>query len=269
MNIRASGSTDVLARYKSGAYADQHDSWHIEDGPGKALDVWDGCEDAIADLVRQQKTRIAICEVGCGTGVVLRSIRALVKNKYPDLTIDTVGVDIADYALDIGRREFPENRFISGDFLGLQEEFDIILFLDVLEHLENPFAFMKHAEKLSAYMVVRQPLQGNIGLFTKNLYAFAMDHWGHIQFFNFHNFQAIAAFCGWKASKISLVPVSELKTNKTRPNVLKSMLNKWNPVLMSLLTSGFYLNGSFRRIADQKSVSAGGSSLEDATPASH
>jgi SAM-dependent methyltransferase len=257
MSVRASGSTDVLARYKSGAYADQHHSWHVDDGPGKALDVWDGCEDVIADLILQQKTRISICEVGCGTGAVLRSIRALVENKYPDLTVDTVGIDIADYALDIGRREFPENRLISGDFLRLEEKFDIILFLDVLEHLENPFAFMKQAEKLSTYMVVRQPLQGNIGLFTKNLYPFAIDRWGHIQFFNYHNFQAIAAFCGWKASKISLVPATELKTNKTRPNVLKSMLNKWNPVLMSLFSSGFYLNGSFRRIASQEAAPAG------------
>jgi SAM-dependent methyltransferase len=257
MNIRASGSTDVLARYKSGAYADQHSGWHIDDGPGKALDVWDGIEDAIAGLILQQKTRISICEVGCGTGAILRSIRALVEEKYPDLAVDTMGIDIADCALEIGRREFPEIRLISGDFLGLAEKFDIILFADVLEHLENPFAFMKHAEKLSSYMVVRQPLQGNIGLFTKNLYPFAIDHWGHIQFFNYRNFQAIAAFCGWKASKISLVPDSELKTSKTRPNVLKSMLSKWNPVLMSQFVSGFYLNGSFRRIADQESAPAG------------
>src|SRR5258708_14748342 len=105
MNIRASGSTDVLDLYKSGVYADQHNSEHIDDGPGKALDVWDGCDDAIAGLILQEKTRISICEVGCGTGVNLRSIRALIKNKYPDLTVDTVGIDIADYALDIGRRE--------------------------------------------------------------------------------------------------------------------------------------------------------------------
>jgi SAM-dependent methyltransferase len=257
MNIRASGSTNVVDLYKSGVYADQHNSEHIDNGPGKALDVWDGFDDAIAGLIQQQKTRISICEVGCGTGVNLRSIRALIKNKYPDLTVDTVGVDIADYALDIGRREFPENRLISGDFLRLEEQFDIILFSDFLEHLENPFAFMRHAEKLSPYMIVRQPLQGNIGLFTKNLYPFAMDHWAHIQFFNFHSFQAIAAFCGWKASKISLVPYTELKTNKAPPNVLKSMLNKWNPVLMSLFSSGFYLNGSFRRIASQEGAPAG------------
>lgn len=257
MNIRASGSTDAHDLYRSGAYADQHNNWHIDDGPAKALDVWDGCEDAIAGLILQHKTRISICEVGCGTGVVLRSIRALFEKKYPDLPLDTVGIDIADYALDIGRREFPENRLICGDFLGLEERFDIILFADVLEHLENPFAFMKQAEKLATYMIVRQPLQGNIGFFTKNLYPHAIDHWGHIQFFNFYNFQAIAAFCGWKASRISLVPFSQLKTNKVRPNPVKSMLCKWNPVLMSLFTSGFYLTGSFRRIAGQESTPAG------------
>jgi SAM-dependent methyltransferase len=254
MTIRESGSTDVHELYKSGAYSEQHNSQHIDDGPGKALDVWDGCEDAVKGLLLQQKTRISICEVGCGTGVNLRSIRALIKNKYPDLILDTVGIDIADYALDIGRREFPENRLISGDFLELEENFDIILFSDVLEHLENPFAFMKQAERLSTYMVVRQPLQGNIGFFTKNLYPYAIEHWGHIQFFNFYSFQAIAAFCGWRASKISLVPFWGLHTNKTRPNALKSMLSKWNPVLMSLFTSGFYLNGSFRRIENTRTA---------------
>jgi hypothetical protein len=243
------GSDDVRHLYESGVFAEQHGSQHIDDGPGKALDVWSGLEDSIAQLVAAGRQEISICEVGCGTGVNLESIRAIVRARYPQLKLDTLGIDIAGYALDIGRKEFPANRFICQDFLSFAEKFDIVLFSDVLEHLENPFAFMRHAGEVCSYMVVRQPLQGNFGMFTKNLYPHAIEQWGHIQFFNFYNFQAVAAFCGWKPSRIELLPPWLLKTNRNPPARLKSILTKWNPRLMSMLTSGFYLTGSFARIA--------------------
>ncbi len=85
-------------------------------------------------------TVLRVLEVGCGTGETL----SIIKSKFPNSM--TVGIELCDVAaalamtkvdvvhnLDI---EDAEGRLSLG-------QFDLILLLDVLEHLRNPWAILK------------------------------------------------------------------------------------------------------------------------------
>lgn len=83
-----------------------------------------------------------IAEVGCGGGYMLNKFR---KNGF-----DIVGIDPSPIAVDAGEKF---NYEVIKDFYPVQnniQKFDVIFHYDVLEHIDNPIAFLKaHAKDLS------------------------------------------------------------------------------------------------------------------------
>jgi SAM-dependent methyltransferase len=229
--------------YQGDDYQKLHPDWHAEDGPGKAKDIWHGMLDALG-----QNSRLRICEVGCGTGAILAGLSQLFANERPSVQLELVGMDIAPYAIEAGRKMFPSLDLRSQNFLDTPEHFDVILFCDVLEHLENPFEFLRKARSVGQHMVVRQPLQGDLGVYRLNSYPKLIEGLGHIQYFNSRSFPAICAQTGWLASDLRLVAPWDMHTFKGRRSLAKTSIAKLvSPSWMSFLTSGYYLNGSFRR----------------------
>ena len=237
-------SVKASSIYEGATYHAMHDEWHAPDGPGKARDIWPGMEDAIS---RRRSDSFTILEVGCGTGAVLDGLRALVREAYPDMSLRLAGLDISPIAIELGKERFPYLDLSVGDFLDCHEPVDAIVFCDVLEHLENPFEFLRHANVLSPVMILRQPLQGDLGIFRKTAYDDAIRSLGHIQFFNARSLDAIAAFTGWTPSVVELAAPWEMKTAREKPDALKAFLTKRARGMMSFLTSGFYINGSYIR----------------------
>lgn len=175
-------------KYTSNDYLRQNPSWGMEDSPWKTAFV--------ADMLRQLKLKpdLSICEVGCGAGGVLRGLREL----YPHAELH--GYDIAPDAAGF----WPEHasadiKFQTGDFFTLnRRKYDVVLLLDVIEHIENPFSFLselRHAADchifhipldLCAAGVLREaPLikarkkTGHIHYFTKNLALMLLEECGY------------------------------------------------------------------------------------------
>lgn len=76
-----------------------------------------------------------VLEVGCGEGIVMRYLR----ERHPGLRVDGVELDVA--ALERARARNPDSRLIRGDAcaLGVQSgAYDLVLCLEVLEHLAEP-----------------------------------------------------------------------------------------------------------------------------------
>lgn len=167
----------IEKRYLNGQYAAHNPTWDIEDSPWKAGQV----------LRMIQKHGIAagrIAEIGCGAGAVLQKLsEALPESKL-------YGFDISQDAAHFWTQYRSTNmEFRAGDFFELnQERYELVLVLDVVEHLANPFEFLarlrEHADHfifhfpldLSALSVWREtPLLhvrqkvGNIHYYTKNL----------------------------------------------------------------------------------------------------
>jgi SAM-dependent methyltransferase len=133
----------TLDRYLNGDYAQKNPDWDSADASWKA--------DKLHQLLAAHDCLpSSIVEIGCGSGAILAALRRY----YPQVSL--AGFDIAPEASrfwsDASVRGI---RFELADYLSLDEPVpDLILVLDVLEHLGNPWEFLarlKHRSKLVAF----------------------------------------------------------------------------------------------------------------------
>ncbi|HEX5548511.1 MAG TPA: class I SAM-dependent methyltransferase, partial [Ktedonobacterales bacterium] len=134
--------------YRSGTYQELAPSWHVEESAGKA--------EEIARLLRShQLTPHTFCEVGCGAGEVLRQLQL----KLP-VDCELIGYDISPKAIELARQRENERLHVYlGDFrTDDTKSYDVLLVLDVLEHLEDYFAFLRSLKARGTYKVFFFPL---------------------------------------------------------------------------------------------------------------
>lgn len=143
-------SGSVLDRnvYVSGEYLKNNPGWHIDESPFKVNHI----------LRMLEKNRLrpkSICDVGCGAGEVLK----LLHEKMDDACVFW-GYDISPQALEMSRSRANERlQFKLGDVS--QEEgifFDLMLVLDVLEHVEDYFGFLTAIRPKSELKIFHIPL---------------------------------------------------------------------------------------------------------------
>jgi hypothetical protein len=178
----------VTGLYTDGEYLSQNPTWHVEDSPWKA-------EQILKILRRNQLKPRTVCEVGCGAGEILVQL----KRNLPD-DCRFWGYDISPQAHCLAAtREDDRLHFRLGS---LTEErhtgFDLILVVDLLEHLEDYYAFLRELRPrgvhkvfhipldLSAYAVLRSnpilELRGSVGhihYFTRDTALAALSDTGY------------------------------------------------------------------------------------------
>jgi predicted RNA methylase len=137
----------ISKRYTSSAYLDSNPSWDLEDSPWKARQV-------ATMLQRHAIVPASIAEIGCGAGGVLSALRQV----FP--AAELYGFDIAPAAARFWERHAQDRiTFQVGDFFALsQRRYEAILLLDVLEHLANPFEFLRRARAHADHVVLHMPL---------------------------------------------------------------------------------------------------------------
>lgn len=82
-----------------------------------------------------------IIDIGCGQGTLLRKIKAL---GYENL----VGCDYTDFGKNNDYDFFQHDCNLP--FPEQYKDFDIVLCSEVIEHIENPWGFMRHVKKIVA-----------------------------------------------------------------------------------------------------------------------
>ena len=109
-------------------------TWHLEDASFKATQV-------LRMLTQHELAPHSVCEVGCGAGGVLKELRA----RMPSDTRFT-GCDISTVAVAMANRQWghlDRIRFLHGDMNVVADStYDLVLALDVLEHVEDCFGFL-------------------------------------------------------------------------------------------------------------------------------
>jgi hypothetical protein len=237
------GSASV-DRYRSGAYLDNHPDWHLEDAPGKALDI---LPSLLAAVDRLGGSTVRLADVGAGLGGVIHETVKQLAVARPELDVQAVGYEIAEPAVLRGRELFPDVQLRNKAFEREDGRFDIVTFNDVLEHLENPWDMLRVAASTSRFMVVRQPLIANFSTFRHRAYRAQREHWGHIAYFSFDSFLDMAWATGWAPIDERLTPAWELHTGKARRRILAGWLTRFDKRWASFFTSGFYLLAAFER----------------------
>jgi SAM-dependent methyltransferase len=134
-------------------------TWHSEDSPWKAGQI-------LRIISKNGIHPKTIAEIGCGTGGILDELS---KQSYLD-GVQFEGYDIAPQAIELSRkRESRQCAFSCSDLLSdanTHKHFDILLVIDVFEHIPDYIGFVNKAE----YKIYHIPLDLSVSSVLRNSY---------------------------------------------------------------------------------------------------
>ncbi|MEG5058869.1 methyltransferase domain-containing protein [Microcoleus sp. A2-C5] len=141
-------------------------------------------------MTEASQTKLGVFDLGCGNGSLSHLIA--------EHGCEVVGVDTSAPGIAISRQSFPDCQFIQADIYELLDtdmlnRFDIVLALEVIEHLLYPKELAKNAKnrlKPGGRLIISTPYHGylkNLALAVfgkiENHFAVFWDN-GHIKLFS-------------------------------------------------------------------------------------
>ncbi len=183
----------MASRYEDGSYASRHPDWHAEDSPLKARWLFELAEQVLLpSLVRPH---IKLLDFGCGAGGVGVHFAKLLEGR--GIATDLTGIDVSPQAINMARAKWLGVRFEVGDRPD-DIDFDLALFIDVLEHLDRPGEALSAARKYTARIAVQLPLEDNLLQRLRPGLSFYTDVYGHLHFFHRSKAHELLEGQGWR-----------------------------------------------------------------------
>jgi len=138
----------MTSMYADGSYLHNNPLWHTEDS------AWKG--DHIADILeRNGISPRTVCEIGCGAGDILVHLS---RRLAPGTQL--VGYEISPDAYAICSPKAEGNlHYRLGDALDDPATFDVVMAIDVFEHVEDYFAFLRKLRGKGGYKIFHIPLE--------------------------------------------------------------------------------------------------------------
>jgi SAM-dependent methyltransferase len=160
--------------YSDGEYLQKNPEWRADESPFKVTQI-------LRMLKKNGLQPKTICEVGCGAGEVLR----LLQEKM-DLACRFYGYDISPQALALCQSKANEKlQFRLADIS--QEKnafFDMILVLDVVEHVEDCYGFLAGIPPKGKLKIFHFPLYLSVqAVIRRRGLLKRRELYGHIQYF--------------------------------------------------------------------------------------
>lgn len=178
-------------RYTGTRYVETNPSWHVEDSPWKA--------EQLLDLL--QPVPESVCEVGSGAGEILRQIH----DRLPGIR-RLVGYEIASAAHEMALgRSSDRLAFKLADATEDSEAFDVMLIMDVIEHVPDPIGFLEALRFKAPRLIVHIPLDLSIQALARpqKLMRLRRD-FGHIHYFTPETATATVREAGYDVRKSRL-----------------------------------------------------------------
>ena len=164
----------TMEMYVDGEYLRRNPTWDVEHSPWKARQI-------VKMMGRNDIVPKIICEVGCGAGAILSELQ-----KQMGTNCSFWGYEISPQAFELSRQKSNENlNFRLKDIL---EEanvfFDLILMIDLIEHLEDYFGFLRKIKPKSQYKILHIPLDLSVQtVFRMSPILRDRESEGHINYF--------------------------------------------------------------------------------------
>lgn len=133
--------------YQDGTYLTNNPGWHADDSAWKAGHI-------AHMLERHALAPASVCEVGCGSGEILVQLasRLAPGTKF-------VGYDISPNAYELCSRKAGGNlQFKLADLLEDDARYDLALGIDVFEHVEDCFGFVRKLRARARHTIFHIPL---------------------------------------------------------------------------------------------------------------
>ena len=208
--------------YFNGQYYFNNPTWHEEDSEWKA--------DQIINLLKKNDLNlIKIAEVGCGAGGILYWL----KTKYNPKG-SYCGYEISPDAYKLCSKKTTDNLdFKLGDICSYGDNYDLLLVIDILEHLENYNEMLRNIKSKSKYKIFHIPLDLSVQTVMRDHPMISVrSSVGHIHYFTKNIALAVLKEAGYKildykytTSGISL-PKRSIAKLAAVPRILAFKLNE-------------------------------------------
>lgn len=200
--------------YADGTYLEHNPSWHEEDSPWKAKQI--------RNIIKKNALNPKrICEIGCGAGEILKQL----SEQYAD-NKEFYGYEVSPQAFELCDKKSKKNLTfkLSDLFEDDAEYFDIVMAIDVFEHVEDYFNFLRKLKKKAEYKIFHIPLDlsvqtvlrsspilkerksvGHIHYFTKETALETLKDTGYEVIDYFYTASSLElANRGWKANLLKI-----------------------------------------------------------------
>ena len=198
--------------YTSGVYLEKNPNWHVEESPWKVQHI-------MPMMKRQHLMPETVCEVGCGAGEVLKLLQA-----HMNYTCTFWGYDISPQAFEMCKAKANERlHFKLADIRRDPDVFfDLILVLDVIEHLEDYFSFLRDLKPKSRYKLFHIPLEISVqGVLRGKIFLRNRELHGHLHHFTKETALQTLEDAGYEVLDYSYSPEFELHTTLLQTNLMK------------------------------------------------
>ena len=198
--------------YTSGQYLEKNPTWHVEESPWKVRHI-------LSMMKRHHLVPDTVCEVGCGAGEVLQLLQ-----RHMSESCTFWGYDISPQALEICKEKANQRlHFKQADIRQEQDSFfDLLLVLDVIEHLEDYFSFLRDLKPKSRYKLFHIPLEVSVqGVLRGKIFLRNRDLHGHLHSFTKETALRTIEDVGYEVLDYSYSPEYELYTTLLPTNLMK------------------------------------------------
>ena len=159
--------------YKDGTYLKSNENWHQEDSPYKYQYL-------LKALSRNNIEFSSCADVGCGAGLVSE----LLAIKFPESRVS--GFELSEDAERFwpSRKALENLGYSNSNIFDFEGTFDLVICLDVFEHVEDYFGFLRNLKSKGGTFIFAIPLDMCVVKLLTPGIRFAREDVGHLHYFN-------------------------------------------------------------------------------------
>jgi 2-polyprenyl-3-methyl-5-hydroxy-6-metoxy-1,4-benzoquinol methylase len=164
--------TEKIYTEENSEYLKKNPTWHAEDPPWKAKHI--------IEILRRNPVEIkSIAEVGCGAGEILNQLYL----SMPD-DVNFTGFDISGDAISFANQKQKSRlTFRHENFPETTEKFDLLLMIDVFEHVDDYLGFVRSCKNKATHTIFHIPLDISVQAVLRNKLMSERKTVGHLHYF--------------------------------------------------------------------------------------
>lgn len=220
--------------YSDGSYRESNSDWHATDSGWKA--------ERIAAILANNSVEYHSCvEVGCGAGQVLAHLAERIPGRR------YTGYDISSDAATLWRSVAQTSvSYHHGDFTSSSEVYDLLLLIDVFEHVEDYMGFLRKLSKRARWFVFHIPLEMHISALLRDRQLYSREQVGHLHYFSRATALATLEDTGYRIVQAEYTDLSRETQERRRTltrfaNVVRAGVQVFSTDLAAKLIGGYSL----------------------------
>ena len=197
--------------YTNDTYIINNPGWHSEDSSWKANQIQQL-------LIRNRVHAVSVCEVGCGAGQILKELSLKISGDIFS------GYETSPQAYEICKtKKTKKVNFFKKNITEEAVFFDLLLCIDVFEHVPDYIGFIEKLKNKAIYKVFHIPLDITVlsvirGSFIKSRYKV-----GHLHYFTFETAIATLEDAGYEVIDFFYTKSYECSKNKKIGLIIKAL----------------------------------------------